>query len=69
MKEFSDRDKKYILENHDSKSLGEIAQKLKCDWHEVYDCYSEILKSEIYKKKTDAIRNRCNFLRRKNYDS
>ena len=48
MKEFSYRERKFIVEHQDNVSLGTMAKKFNCNWHEVYNCYAAIIKTDAY---------------------
>lgn len=56
MREFSLKETKFIVENQDSLSLGTMAKRLKCDWHEVYAHYDQVTKTKSYRKFMDKRR-------------
>lgn len=56
MRKFTSKETRFIVEHQDTLELGTIAQRLKCDWHEVYAHYDRVTKTEAYRKFIDKRR-------------
>ena len=56
MRKFTSNETRFIVEHQDTLELGMIAQRLKCDWHEVYAHYDQVTKTEAYRKFVDKRR-------------
>lgn len=59
MREFTLKETKYIIEHQDSVTLEDMARKFKCDWHDIYDHYGEVIKTKSYKAYSDLRREKC----------
>jgi len=58
MRDFTEKEKTYIVQNEDSLTLLQFAKKFDCKPNEVYECYSDIVESgehwKYYQEKYEA---------------
>ena len=50
---FDLKKRRYILKHQSDMTLGDLAVKFKCDWKDIYECYSRMIENGEYKQYRD----------------
>lgn len=58
MRSFSREEQDFIIRVESLWTLGKLADFFKCDWKEVYNCYSNLIKSKDYKQRAEEVRQK-----------
>lgn len=58
MRQFTQEEIDFILDNEEKMSLKTLAEKFNCTWKEVYNAYSHEVKKDTYKKRADRTREK-----------